>query len=129
MSQILQNFAIFQQFQLHNLEDFEKCCKTHILNYYFLAKIGADTAENEQQFAGILPIVGPRWPSTATFVTREVPPRNSGATKASRQSESSSSFSRPIAASWCWTSAEFGGSAKLANFAKFCKICKNFANF
>ena len=32
-------------------------------NAYFLAKIGADTAENEQQFAGILPIgrrVAPR---------------------------------------------------------------------
>ena len=49
MSQNLQNFAKFQKFQLDNLVDFEKCCKTHILNY-FLAKIGADTAENEQHF-------------------------------------------------------------------------------
>ena len=54
MSQNLQNFVKFQKFQLENLVDFEKCCKTHILNY-FLAKIGADTAENEQQFAEILP--------------------------------------------------------------------------
>ena len=51
MSQNLQNFVKFQKFQLENLVDFEKCCKTHI----FLAKIGADTAENEQHFAEILP--------------------------------------------------------------------------
>ena len=31
MSQNLQNFAKFQKFQLDNLVDFEKCCKTHIL--------------------------------------------------------------------------------------------------
>ena len=30
MSQNLQNFVKFQQFQLENLLDFEKCCKTHI---------------------------------------------------------------------------------------------------
>ena len=30
MSQILQNFVKFQKFQLENLVDFEKCCKTHI---------------------------------------------------------------------------------------------------
>ena len=30
MSQNLQNFAKFQKFQLENLVDFEKCCKTHI---------------------------------------------------------------------------------------------------
>ena len=35
-------------------------------NAYFLAKIGADTAENEQHFAEILPKIGnyptgPRW--------------------------------------------------------------------
>ena len=30
MSQNLQNFAKFQNFQLDNLVDFEKCCKTHI---------------------------------------------------------------------------------------------------
>ena len=55
MSKNVQNFVKFQKFQLENLVDFEKCCKTRILNY-FLAKIGADTAENEQQFAEILPI-------------------------------------------------------------------------
>ena len=31
MSQNLQNFVKFQKFQLENLVDFEKCCKTHIL--------------------------------------------------------------------------------------------------
>ena len=30
MSQNLQNIANFQKFQLENLVDFEKCCKTHI---------------------------------------------------------------------------------------------------
>ena len=30
MSQNLQNFAKFQKFQLDNLVDFEKCCKTRI---------------------------------------------------------------------------------------------------
>ena len=30
MSQNLQNFVKFQKFQLDNLVDFEKCCKTHI---------------------------------------------------------------------------------------------------
>ena len=30
MSQNLQNFVKFQNFQLKNLVDFEKCCKTHI---------------------------------------------------------------------------------------------------
>ena len=47
MLQNLQNFAKFQKFQLDNLVDFEKCCKTHI----FFAKIGADTAEHERKFA------------------------------------------------------------------------------
>ena len=53
MSQNLQNYVKFQKIQLENLVDFEKCCKTH-----FLAKNGADTAENEQQFAEILPKTG-----------------------------------------------------------------------
>ena len=30
MPQNLQSFAKFQKFQLENLVDFEKCCKTHI---------------------------------------------------------------------------------------------------
>ena len=54
MSQNLQNIAKFQKNQLDNLVDFEECCKTHTV--YFLAKISADTAENEQHFAEILPI-------------------------------------------------------------------------
>ena len=43
------NFAKFQKFQPDNLVDFDKRCK----NAYLLAKIGADTAENEQHFAEI----------------------------------------------------------------------------
>ena len=42
MSQNLQNVVKFQKFQLESPVD-------------FLAKIGADTAENEQYFAEILP--------------------------------------------------------------------------
>ena len=65
ISQNLQKFAKFQKFQLDNLVDFEKCCKS--LNAYFLAKIGADTAKNEQHFAEILPKIGnyPTGPSGA----------------------------------------------------------------
>ena len=40
-------FAKFQKSQLDNLVDFEKMLQ----DAYFLAKIGADTAENEQHFA------------------------------------------------------------------------------
>ena len=54
MLQNLQTFVKFQKFQLENLVDFEKCCKTHI----FLQKIGADTAENERNVAEILPKIG-----------------------------------------------------------------------
>ena len=43
-------FYQFQKFQLDNLVDFEKCCKTRI--------IGADTAENERNFAENLPTIG-----------------------------------------------------------------------
>ena len=52
MLQTLQKFARFQTFQLENMVDFEKILK----NAYLLAKIGADTAENELNFAEILPI-------------------------------------------------------------------------
>ena len=55
MSQKLQNFVKFQKIQLENLVDFEKMLQ----NAYFLAKIGADTAENEQHFAEILPAASP----------------------------------------------------------------------
>ena len=43
MLQNLQNVAKFQKNQLDNLVDFEKMLQ----NAYFLAKIGADTAEND----------------------------------------------------------------------------------
>ena len=54
MSQILQNVVKFQKFELENLLDFEKMLQ----NAYFLAKIGADTAENERNFAEILSKTG-----------------------------------------------------------------------
>ena len=36
MSQNLQNSAKFQEFQLDNLVDLKKCCKTHIQGYTVL---------------------------------------------------------------------------------------------
>ena len=85
-------------------------------NAYFLAKIGADTAKNEQHFAEILPI------------GRRVADRvRAGGTELSR-----------LASEWhAQESAQRSGSAlpnpervrvrglesaKLANFAKFCKF-------
>ena len=55
-------FVKFKKIQLENLVDFEKGCKTHILNY-FLAKIGVDTAENEHSevWPACLPASGPSW--------------------------------------------------------------------
>ena len=53
MLQNLQNLPNFKSNQRDNLADFEKCCKTRIL-----AKNGADTAENEQHFAEVLPKIG-----------------------------------------------------------------------
>ena len=43
------------KFKLDNYRRIKKCCK--FLNAYLLANIGADTAENEQHFAEILPKV------------------------------------------------------------------------
>ena len=54
MSQNLQNFATFQKLQQDDLVDFEKCCK----NAYLVAKIGADTAENQRKIAKNLPEIG-----------------------------------------------------------------------
>ena len=45
--QNLQNFVKFQKFQFENLVDFEKMLQ----NAYLLAKIGADTADNERTLA------------------------------------------------------------------------------
>ena len=44
-------------------------------NAYFLAKIGADTAENEQHFAEILPKIG-------NYPGQRPPPRGAGTSKA-----------------------------------------------
>ena len=60
MLQNLQNFANFQKLQLENLLDFEKKKRfwKMLQNAYSLAKIGADTAENERNFAENLPKIG-----------------------------------------------------------------------
>ena len=101
-------------------------------NAYFLAKIGADTAENEQHFAEILP-------KTGNYPTGPVPIADD--LLAPRRP---SPRGRPRArrSGWAWRAAHpparrnpygrnsFLGwvrvrgleSAKLANFAKFCKF-------
>ena len=61
MSQNLQNFAKFQKFQLENLVDFEKCCKTHI----FLQKsepIQPNTSNLLPKFANRRSLTSPPWP-------------------------------------------------------------------
>ena len=61
MSENVSKSAKISKIRLDNLVDLKKMLK----NAYFLAKIGADTAENEQHFAEILPIgrrVAPRRP-------------------------------------------------------------------
>ena len=58
MSQTLQNFVKFQKFQLENLVDFEKCCKTHI----FLQKsepIQPKTSNNLPEFCQLSGPGGP----------------------------------------------------------------------
>ena len=69
MSQNLQNFAKFQNFQFDNLVDFEKMLQ----NAYLLAKIGADTTENERIFAEILPKIGnePAGPTPGSPLDRD----------------------------------------------------------
>ena len=54
---MLQNLHNFVQFQKKSMRESGRFWKM-LQNAYFLAKIGADTAENEQHFAEILPKIG-----------------------------------------------------------------------
>ena len=93
MSQNLQNFVKFQKFQLENLVDFEKCCKTHI----YLQK----SVPIQPKTSNILPKIcqklattlrvrpararGPRrWSARTCPSTRGSPPRWSGGRAAAR---------------------------------------------
>ena len=80
MSQNLQNFVKFQKFQLENLVDFEKCCKTHIYlqksepiqpkTSNILPKFCQPTLSDETTTGGIL-----IWPRrTARSRSRSFPP-------------------------------------------------------
>ena len=62
MSQNLQNFVKFQKFQLENLVDFEKCCKTHI----FLQK----SEPIQPKTSNILPKFAKNWRGRAAQVPR-----------------------------------------------------------
>ena len=62
MSQHLQNFVKFQKFQLDNLVDFEKCCKTHI----YLQK----SVPIQPKTSNILPKFFQKWsPCVAATIT------------------------------------------------------------
>ena len=89
-------------------------------NAYFLAKIGADTAENEQHFAEILPIdgwcySGCRCRAAHRRASSRAGRRGSPEWQWLRSSASASSSRRH---SWRWSPVE-RGLAKLANFCKF----------
>ena len=77
MLQNLQNLAKFQKCHLDNLVDFEKI--KMLQNAYLLAKIGADTAENERSFAEYLPEIA-NCP-TAPGGRRGTPGRSDGGPK------------------------------------------------
>ena len=64
MSQNLQNIAKFQKFQLENLVDFEKCCKTHI----YLQR----SAPIQQKTSEILPKICQNFSVGGTRVDAEV---------------------------------------------------------
>ena len=79
MSQNLQNFVKFQKFQLENLVDFEKCCKTHI----FLQK----SEPIQPKTSNILPkFCQPTLSDVSASERRRTPPRRpSGARAHHRQ--------------------------------------------
>ena len=90
-------------------------------NAYFLAKIGAGTAENEQHFAEILPKIGnyPTVMSSAvgdllSLVELEVQGTCSSVPRVSMHNAAQTSESRQ-----CLLGARGLGSAKLSKFAKF----------
>ena len=92
-------------------------------NTYFLAKIGADTAENEQHFAEILPKTG-RPAARRPGLELEEP--SAGMASNSRPSQVSALATSGPRWTDCAATAGPRGSlaklAKLANFAKFLQI-------
>ena len=147
MSQNLENFAKLQKFQLDNLVEFEKCCKTHI----YLQKsvpIQPKTSNILPKFCQKLPTTQrvPTWGITRSeYAARR--PRWSGlrpgrATRANRApapifgkfSAKCCSFSAVSAPIFASKYAFFSIFQNLPdypaenfeiwqNFAKFCKIC------
>ena len=96
--QNLQNFAKFQSFQLDNLVDFEKMLQ----NAYFLAKIGADTAENEQYFAEILP-------KTGNYPRRRAAARGAAGQTCSARNAYAARFAGLPSEAWKTSSGRLGG--------------------
>ena len=91
-------------------------------NAYFLAKIGADTAENEHQFAEILPIVRrvaaphPGWAGEQQGAAVRGPRRGAGRPRPSGPRPSLAA-SVPV---WAW----HGETPFQNRFTAFGKICK-----
>ena len=104
MLQNLKIIANFQQIQLDNLVDFEKCCKTHI----FLQRsvlIQPKTSKFCRNFAD-----RPRTGSYSRRPSRPRPPRRAWPRRRSRQRLAARSRRRPL----------FAGAQK--SFANFCKF-------
>ena len=72
MLQMLQNLANFQKFQLDNLVDFEKCCKTRI----FLQR----SVPIQPKTSEILPKICQKLATTLRVQTRGHGPRRGAAT-------------------------------------------------
>ena len=91
MLQNLQNFAKFQKFQLDNLVDFEKCCKTHIY-LQRSAPIQPKTSEILPKFVeiGNYPTLPPARPAPARrgaagVTARRPPPRSATSSRRRRR--------------------------------------------
>ena len=87
MSQNLQNFARFQKFQLDDLVDFEKCCKTHI----YLQK----SVPLQPETSDILPKFCQKLATTLRAHARRGPPPRPGRRARRRRRPAGRSPARP----------------------------------
>ena len=118
MSQNLQNFAKFQKFQLDNLVDFEKCCKTHI----FLQK----SVPIQPKTSNILP----KFCRSAGDALQVSVGEEAAQPAATVRTASSQPWDSPARRSWaCRTTQTYAHTRRLTGgifekciFRKFCKF-------
>ena len=108
MSQNLQNFVKFQKFQLENLVDFEKCCKTHIL----LQK----SEPIQPKTSNILPKV------CQQPVTKSTPGSSPARRRRRPSSRSAAASSRRCSRRRPGASTRASATSELVKLAKFCKF-------